>query len=327
MGVDITVAICTYNGEKRFPQVLEALRSQVSTEDFSWEILVVDNNSTDNTAQRVREYQANWNGVAPLHYCFEAEQGAAHARQRAIKEVSSPLIGFLDDDNIPAPDWVAAAYRFAIEHPHAGAYGSYIEGDFEGEPPPNFDRIKPFLAIVQRGNKPLLYTPQKKLLPPSAGLVVRVQAWRENVPDRCILRGRVPGSMLTGEDLEALSYIQQAHWEIWYNPAMKLTHKIPSHRLRKEYLIPFFRGIGLSRYVTRTVGMSPLIKPILALAYMGNDLRKLIRHWLKYRKEMATDVVVQCEMELFFSSFKSPFYLWKNGYLFNPQELDKNKST
>ncbi len=314
MGIDLTVVICTYNGEKRFPEVLEALKVQINTEEFTWEILVVDNNSTDNTPHILETYQTQWDAIAPLRSCLELNQGAAYARKRAVKEVRSPLIGFLDDDNIPAPDWVSAAYKFAQEHPQAGAIGSYIQGEFEIKPPPNFKRLMPFLAITQRGSKPLLYRRDKNLLPPSAGLIVRTQAWQQSVPEHCILSGRTPGSMLTGEDLEALSYIQLKNWEIWYNPAMKITHKIPRQRLEMEYLIPFFRGIGLSRYVTRMVRVKPILRPIFTCAYFANDLRKLLQHIGKYGIDK-TDAIAACERELLLSSLQSFFYLWRNGYL------------
>ncbi len=68
--------------------------------------------------------------------------------------------------------------------------------------------------------------------------------------------------MLTSEDLEMLSYIQKSGWEIWYNPEMEISHRIPSFRLQKDYLIPFFRGIGLSRYVTRMVNIKQIYRPI-----------------------------------------------------------------
>ncbi|MGK7872358.1 MAG: hormogonium polysaccharide biosynthesis glycosyltransferase HpsE [Xenococcaceae cyanobacterium] len=313
MSINFTVAIPTYNGETRLPLVLDRLRSQVNTEQLSWEIIVVDNNSTDNTAQVVQENQANWHHAYPLKYCFEPEQGAAFARKRAVKEAQGELIGFLDDDNLPAPDWVAAAYLFAKEHPAAGAYGSQIHGAFEVEPPPNFERIKAFLAITERGSEPLLYNPKLKLLPPSAGLVVCKEAWLKCVPSRCILSGRVPGSMLTGEDLEVLAYIQQAGWEIWYNPRMEVEHKIPASRLTRDYLISFIEGIGLSRYVTRMIGVKPWLKPIFFLAYLVNDLRKIIFHLLKYGRAIKTDLVAACEMKLFVSSLISPFYLCKIG--------------
>jgi len=315
INVDFTVAIPTYNGETRLPELLKRLQKQLYTEDFSWEIIVVDNNSTDNTAKLVQTYQTNWQLPYPLKYFFEPKQGAAYARKRAVKEANGKLIGFLDDDNYPASNWVAKAYAFGQIYSKAGAYASQIHPEWEVKPPENFHRIAPFLAITERGNLPLLYEPQKRLLPPSAGLVIRRHAWLESVPNETILTGRVTDNMLTSEDLEMLSYIQKAGWEIWYNPEMEIYHQIPRWRLQREYLIPFFRGIGLSRYVTRMVNVKPWVKPVAFLAYMLNDLRKIILHLLKYRQQVKSDLVANCEMQLFLSSLISPFYLWKHGYL------------
>ncbi|MBD2254127.1 hormogonium polysaccharide biosynthesis glycosyltransferase HpsE [Nostoc parmelioides] len=313
--VDFTVAIPTYNGANRLPELLERLRTQINTENIYWEIIVVDNNSTDNTAQVVQQYIENWHRPYPLKYYFEAKQGAAYARKKGVEVSSGQLIGFLDDDNYPTPTWVAAAFAFAQQHPKAGAYGSQIHPDWEVEPPEGFKSITPFLAITERGNKPLFYDPRKKLLPPSAGLVVRREAWLESVPDQPILTGRVAGNMLTGEDLEMLCYFQKFGWEVWYSPEMEIYHKIPSTRLKKEYLIPFFRGIGLSRYVTRMTNIKPYQKPFILIAYMINDIRKLLLQFLKYRDKIKNDLVIACQTELLINSLISPFYLWKNGYL------------
>ncbi|HLO87537.1 MAG TPA: hormogonium polysaccharide biosynthesis glycosyltransferase HpsE [Nostocaceae cyanobacterium] len=312
--LDLTVAIPTYNGGQRIPELLEKLKKQKDTENIKWEIIVVDNNSNDNTAQTIQRYQKNWQLPYPLRYSFEPQQGAAYARKRGVAEAQGKLIGFLDDDNYPVENWVAAAYNFAQKYPQAGAYGSQIHPDWEVEPPENFQRISPFLAITERGNQPLLYQAQKRLLPPSAGLVVRRQAWLESLPEKTILTGRVTGNMLASEDLEVLSYIQKAGWEIWYNPEMEIYHRIPKSRLEKEYLIPFMRGIGLSRCVTRMVNTNKWVKPFVLIAYMLNDLRKIIVHFLKYRQQLKSNLVAACEMQLFLSSLISPFYLWKNGY-------------
>ncbi|MFY7805244.1 MAG: glycosyltransferase, partial [Limnoraphis robusta] len=67
--LDFTIAIPTYNGAKRLPQVLDKLRSQTDVEQISWEVIVVDNNSTDNTAEIVQQYQQNWLLNVPLRYC------------------------------------------------------------------------------------------------------------------------------------------------------------------------------------------------------------------------------------------------------------------
>lgn len=315
MSVDLTVAIPTYNGAKRLPEVLAQLQLQItSPESFSWEVIVIDNNSTDDTAQVIQAYQNNWSQQYPLKYYFEPKQGAAFARRRAFTEANGVLVGFLDDDNIPALNWVKSAYKFAQEHPKAGAYGSQIQGVFEVVPPENFQRIAPFLAITQKGSNPLLYEPPKKVLPPSAGLVVRKQTWLESVPEKPILTGRTQTSMVTSEDLEMLAHIQANGWEIWYNPAMQIDHKIPHWRLKREYLIPFFQGIGLSRHVTRMLSVKPWQRPIATIVYLSNDLRKIAAHLLKYGTSVQSDLIAACEMELFISSFISPFYLWKNGY-------------
>ena len=312
--VDFTVVIPTYNGEKRLPEVLERLRSQI-TESISWEILVVDNNSSDQTAQLIQDYQRDWPKNFPLQYIFEPTQGAAFARQRAVQEAKGELIGFLDDDNIPELNWVNSAYIFAQEHPEAGAYGSRIYGDYEVTPPPNFGRIAPFLAITDRGSKVRLYQPEKRLLPPSAGLVVRKQVWLDHVPKQPILSGRIPGNMITGEDLEVLRYIQKSGWEIWYSPTMEIHHKIPSQRLEKEYLISLFRGVGLGRHILRMLNFEPWQRPWFFLAYLINDTRKILQHFFKYHNQLKTDIVINCEMQMYLSSLISPFYLWRKGYI------------
>jgi glycosyltransferase involved in cell wall biosynthesis len=316
--VDFTVAIPTYNGEYRLPEVLERLRSQIiDIAPFSWEVIVVDNNSQDRTAQVVQSFESNF--PCPLRYCLENRQGAGFARKRAIEEAHSPLVGFLDDDNIPELNWVISAYQFAQNYPKAGAFASQIHGEFEVEPPAELEQILPFLAITERGSKPLQYHSSKKVFPPSAGLVVRRSVWLEHVPERTILGGRTDGNMLTGEDTEVLAHIDRAGWEIWYNPAMVVWHKIPAWRLEKSYLIPFFRGIGRSRYVTRMSSIQPWKRSIMLFAYMVNDARKIVRHWLKYHRQLKENLAAACEMELFISSLLSPFYLWRKGY-FNQQK-------
>ncbi len=311
--IDLTVAIPTYNGEHRLPDVLNQLRLQSGTESFSWEVLVIDNNSGDRTAAVIQQYQAN--SPFPLRYCVERRQGAAYARARAVREARGHLIGFLDDDNIPAHNWVAAACIFAHSHPQAGAFASRIYGEYEVPPPPDFDRIAPFLAITQRGGKPLLYEPKRRILPPSAGLVIRKQVWIDHVPKSPILVGRLDDNPLAGEDLEMVSYIQQSPWEIWYNPAMEMVHKIPRERLERGYLVALFRGMGLSRHVTRMLSVRPGKRPMMFVAYLLNDLRKIVTHLWKYGINVRGDVVTACELEFFLSSLISPFYLWQKGYL------------
>jgi len=311
MSVNFTVAIPTFNGERRLPIVLEKLQIQKSIEHLNWEIIVIDNNSKDGTAKLIQFYQKNWYQPFSLRYCFEPEQGLAFARQRGIKEAKGEFVGFLDDDNLPAPNWVSAAYKFGQEYPKAGAYASQIHGLFEIEPPADLKRIIFYLAITERGSQPLLYEPRKKGVPPGAGLVVRRHVWNQHVPHRLFLVGRVGSSMLAGEDAEALLYIHRAGWEIWYNPAMEVEHVIPSWRLDRNYLISIIRGIGLSRYYLRMLLLETWKRPFAFFIYLLNDVRQVILHFIRYHKVIESDIIAACEMERFISTLISPFYLWK----------------
>ncbi len=320
MSVEFTIAIPTYNGAKRFPEVLAKLHQQTQVESLAWEILLVDNNSTDNTSEIFENYQKKWDSNIPLRYTFEPQQGLAFARQRAFQEAQGWLVGFLDDDNLPYPNWVASAYRFAQAYPQAGAFGGQIHGLFASPPSEALQPLLPYLALVERGSLPLRYSPENNLLPPGAGIVVRKQAWADSVPKKLVLSGRVLGNLLSSEDLELLSYIQAKGWEIWYNPEMELDHKIPPWRLERDYLIPMIRGIGLTRYVTRTLKVKSWARPWVYTLYMINDLRKIVTLFLQYRTQVTADLVATCQLEMLLGSLRSPFYLWKQGYFSSSKE-------
>ncbi|KAM3089916.1 hormogonium polysaccharide biosynthesis glycosyltransferase HpsE [Phormidesmis sp. 146-35] len=310
--LDLSVAICTYNGADRLPKVLERLRSQVNTENIAWEIIIVDNNSSDRTSEVVKTYQKDWPQPDSIHYLFEGKQGAAFARQTAIQNANSSLICLLDDDNLPDENWISAAYKFAQEHPKAGAFNGQIHGEFEVEPPEEFKRLSTYLAIIERGSKPHIYTPKRRVLPPTAGLVIRREAWLNAVPQQQFLVGRTADSMLASEDIEAVAHVQMQGWEIWYNPEMHLYHQIPEWRLERDYLIKLVRGVGLAKHHIRMIRLKDWQRPIAFPVFLVNDLIKLTRHSIQYRKVIKTDLFAACELELLKSSVASPFYLWNH---------------
>lgn len=307
--VNFTVAIPTYNGAKRLPKLLEKLRSQINTESFVWEIIVVDNNSKDSTSQVVQKYQQDWDTKNPLKYQLETKQGSAFARKRAIAECNSEWIGFLDDDVIPADNWVAAAYQFIQEHPQIGAFSSQIHGDFEVEPPQDFSRIQAFLAITERGKEPNLYEADKLIVPTTAALVVNKKAWRESLPKNPVFKGRIGKSMVGGEDFELMLHMHKQGWEIWYNPAMHAYHQIPQQRLERDYLVTLSKSCGLCAYHLRSINTKGYQKLLLMLRFwLGSDLRRALQHFWRHRGAFKTDLVAECEMAFFWASWFSPCY-------------------
>ena len=319
--LDITVAVPTYNGAKRLPLVLDKLKSQINTDRLNWEIIICDNNSTDDTAAVVRQYQTSWPNHIPLHYRFEPQQGSAFARQRAVVSARGNLVAFLDDDNIPAEDWVSSAYEFAQNNPKAGAFGSQIHGQFESELPDELENIKCFLAIIERGEAPHRYEPVNKILPPAAGLVVRKLAWLEAVPRRLFLNNKGKAAGLASEDLEAILHIQKSGWEIWYNPHMVVHHDIPDSRLRKDYLVTLFRCVGLSSFHIRMLGLEKWKRPFAVPAYIANDIRKLALHRLRYgRRSPQMTATESCYRERLETTIASPFFLLKKAVVDRVQE-------
>lgn len=312
---DISVVICTYNGEQRLPRVLARLKSQIQTTDFCWDVWIVDNNSTDGTAELVRHYQAEWPAAFPLHYAFEPRQGLAYARRCAVKQTNSPLLAFLDDDNWPAADWVVAAYRFSQAHPQVGAFGSQLVPAYDVPPPAGFDAIACCMALMTEETDSYPYQPGTWRFPAGAGLVVRRQAWMSSVPQSPRLAG-VCGTGLSakGEDIETLTYLSQQGWEIWHNAAMRVEHHVPAKRLEPAYLRSLFRGIGLSRYPIRRIRYKFWQWPWMLLLYWINDWRRLLIHWLKQmgtKGASSTDqITADCQQTLLLYSLISPGYHW-----------------
>lgn len=308
--MDITVAICTYNGAEEVAMVLDHLREQEDVEDVQWEVLVVDNNSTDATEAIVREQQQEWMCDAELRYRFEGTQGKSHAMQTAVEEAHGTCVAFMDDDNLPAPDWVAAAHKFAETHSGAGAFGGQIHGRFEEEPPPSFGLVKPLFALNERANE-ICYSASNSLqfAAPGAGLVVRREAWRESVPETGLeLKGPAGDSRGTlGEEFELQWRLYQNGWEIWHNPEMHLDHYIPAERFQEIYLRDFFETIGLSRHYTRMMRFEPWQRPLVTLAYWGADLWKLAQLSWTYRNKIFTDRFVWGRARMRLYTLIAPF--------------------
>lgn len=308
--LDLTVAIRTYNRASHLSKLLERLSNQVQAEDIAWEVIVVDNNSSDNTAEVVEKQQLSWPFKQPLRYHFEPLQGAAIARRRAFQEANGRWVGFLDDDNIPAQDWIYQAYLFNLSHPDVGAYGGKIQVNSEEKLPKNFNKIAVYLAIIDRGTLEFCYNRRKKnVLPPGTNIVISKKAWLEAVPQNIQLLGPT-GSNLNGkgEDIELLSYLQKADWEIWYAPSLQCFHEIPTWRLERDYLLSLAWGVGLGRHPIRMLRLNQRERLLMPLLYWLNDLRKFAYAGVKNISCFQKDTAAAFEVILLASILMSPIF-------------------
>lgn len=297
---DLTVAICTYNGSDRLPDVLDQLRRQRSTTGIEWEVLVVDNNSSDGTAELVKRYQSSWPTTSRLRYYMEPRQGKTYAIQRAFELSEAVFVGFLDDDNIPADDWVMNAVEFGQAHPRCGAFGGRILPLYEEEPPPGVGAIESAFAIVRRDylHRYPLGGVLGRMFAPGAGLVIRREAWNRDVPSSLRLEGPSgASSMGLHEDMEVQWYLHRAGWEIWHNPQLSIKHKIPPRRFDEAYLMRFFRELAISRSQFRKMIHPLWLRPAIGALYLASDLYKYLQTepWRSSRKE---DMGARCRREM-----------------------------
>ncbi|MEC4891517.1 MAG: glycosyltransferase [Oscillatoria sp. PMC 1051.18] len=273
MSLSIEVAICTYNNALLLDRTLATIAEQQVDSSITWSVLVVDNNSTDETAAIAQRY-IDAGTIPQLRLVKEPQQGLSYARICAVRSTNSELIAFVDDDCLLSPDWVQQAVTFFQEHPQAGAVGSRVKLLWEVPPPEEILPFQGYLSAYDRGDLPLQMPSVGNTYLVGAGLVVRRSAllasgWLE----KTALVGRNGKCLTAGDDSEIVLRIRNAGYELWYNPAMQLQHYIPQKRISPQYLQRLIRGIGQSQPFLYVLGNR--LQPNLAvrLSTCGKSMR------------------------------------------------------
>ncbi|PYU17576.1 MAG: hypothetical protein DMG32_27735 [Acidobacteria bacterium] len=209
---------------------------------FPWEVILVDNASSDATGRLAQELWPQ-DAPAPLRVVHEARLGLAYARRLGISIARYELLSFVDDDNWVSRDWVQLVWEFMSEHPEAGACSGFCDAECEIPPPGWFQFISEMYSV----NRPEEKLEQRAALC-GAGLTLRKSALLEldKKGFRTWLVDR-QGMMLTaGEDSELCLALHLAGWQLWYEPRLRLRHFLPANRLEWSYLRRLARGAGLS---------------------------------------------------------------------------------
>lgn len=250
----VSVVICCYNSALRLPETLKHLLLQDVPHGLPWEVIIVDNASTDNTREAARSLWPK-EPIVPLRIVYEPRPGLMNARKRGLGEAKYEFVCFVDDDNWLAPNWVKRVYEILMEHPEVGACGGRTEAVFESKPPFWFERFKDNFVVGEQGEQTGDITWSRGHLW-GAGLSLRKRAWEELTKDgyRFRLKGREGNLLTSGEDYELCYALRLAGWQLWYDPHLVLKHYMSSARLNWQYLRRLRRGFGAS-----SVGHDPYI--------------------------------------------------------------------
>ena len=228
--MDASIIVCTYNRAESLRDTLRALRAQKTSPTRSWEVVVVDNNSKDDTRKVVEEVQAEW---PLLRYEFEQAQGLSHARNHGIATAQGDVLLFTDDDVLPEPEWMEVTLS-GLEKSNADACGGYIAPIWETPPPAWLtERFYGFLAVRTDRTDDYPIT-QASQAPFGANM-----AMKRTVFDRVALfdtsRGRKGNVLASGEDGEMFERILAAGLKAIFLGQSRVHHKVEAFRLSKRY--------------------------------------------------------------------------------------------
>jgi glucosyl-dolichyl phosphate glucuronosyltransferase len=128
--MDVSVIIPTWNRAASLDALLQDLTRQSG--DARFEILVVDNQSADDTRHVAERHVARDSRV---HYLFESRRGASCARNAGIAAATAPILAFIDDDVRPRHDWIASIVAAFASHPEVDCIGGRVEPRWPCTPP------------------------------------------------------------------------------------------------------------------------------------------------------------------------------------------------
>jgi glycosyltransferase involved in cell wall biosynthesis len=229
---DVSVSICTYNRCTELRDALESVMCQQAS-GIRYEVIVVDNNSTDDTKQIVDSFVQS--GHNNLRYVFEGRQGLSYARNTAISQARSPLLAFTDDDVRVSPDWVATIKRVFDKHSEVAYIGGKVLPRWPSPPPSWLTREQwSPMALADHGDT-LFYTSLRRhtcLI--GANLAIRrevLDRFGGFVPDLQRVRDGI-GSM---EDHELQLRLWKADQQGLYVPDLVVNSDVALERLRKNY--------------------------------------------------------------------------------------------
>lgn len=239
----ITVVLCTYNRCRLLPAALESVAASILPVGKEWEVLVVDNNSKDQTRQVVEEFLLRYPGR--FQYLFEANPGKSYALNSGIAAAKGDVLAFMDDDVTVAPDWLQnLTVPFEAES-YAGTAGRVVPQWNTAAPtwvPKEGWAIAGPLVSFDRGDQGALLEES----PVGTNMAFRKSAFEKYGLFRVDL-GPSPNSEIRNEDSEFARRLFAAGEHIYYQPYAVVYHPVAEERLTKRYFLTWWFDKGRSQ--------------------------------------------------------------------------------
>lgn len=282
----VTIALCTYNGRDELSRTLKYIERQKNIGGINWELLVVDNNSTDGTSGYVRDQWPAGQEDA-LRIVHEKRQGIAFARKRALREAKYEYLSFVDDDNWISKNWIRGVYDLFEAHPNVGIISCPSKARLDHEPPSHFQIVKGWLAVGEQCEEEG-FVEERPVSFWTAGCSFRVAPFRRLAASdyESCLTGRTKDETLGGEDHEFCLALTLMGWDVYFTKDISIKHNITEDQCSREYILDLVENGGKSRPILdvyRNEYRNRLIESphLSVMYYLKKYVDKTLRYWLK----------------------------------------------
>ena len=242
--VRLSLIIATYNRSASLIQTLQSVVEQNAPRN-EWECVVVNNNSTDDTAERFAEFAASYPGFN-LRMVFEPNQGLSFARNRGIRDSEGEYIAIIDDDERIAKSFISAYISLFDTEPEAVAAGGPIVAEYpDGRPQWMSHYTERMIANAMFWGHKVREFPAGHI-PGGGNMAIRRSAIkRYGVFDTSL--GRVGKSLVGGEESDFFERLRIANVKYFYVPDAVMYHIIPAEKLTMDYFVKLSYNVGVSK--------------------------------------------------------------------------------
>jgi glycosyltransferase involved in cell wall biosynthesis len=269
--ITFSAIICTYNRSQYLPAVITSLRNQSYPAD-QYEIIVVDNASTDDTSHKVKQLQQI--DGQPIHYIYESQLGLSHARNTGARVARGTIVAYTDDDAIASRSWLERLAQPYLEGgSEVACVGGAISLLWENAERPHWlsTEIDAYL-----GSTAWLGQQVRELSPGSYPYGVNLSI-RKSILEQLgyfsTSLSRHGSQLLSNEEIELCHRIWATGAKIIYTPHALVSHRVPSYRTNKRYLLKRAYWQGISDVILENLQRTP--NRNLVLHHFAAGLRDL----------------------------------------------------
>jgi glycosyltransferase involved in cell wall biosynthesis len=243
----LSVIVCCYNSAHVLAETLRSLAHQEINPVCDWELILVDNASTDNTASIAQHLWTSFQTTQPIHIVTEKRPGLSFARETGINQAIFDIVLFCDDDNILDAHYFEKGIALMSQLPQVAMLGGKGIAQSKNPSPIWFDRYSYHFAVGTQANEPGDITLEKGYVY-GAGSFLRLSHYYtlKNSGFVYTLTGRKGKSLLSGEDNELGYALSLIGFHIYYDEQLHFQHILPSNRITLAYLKKLKRAVAYS---------------------------------------------------------------------------------